>query len=296
MMDRRNFIKALTVSAGYSVLRLRAAEAKAEFTFTHSNPEWKTIAKGLHFSRVRVFRANQEVDTVAVLRIQPKHNKLRVFHSFDPKNTIVRTLGEWQKETSALALINGAQYMADPYYMPCALVICDGKEKGPKKNKSVRGMFLSEPTKKDLAPADLLDFDYDQFDPSANSYTQGIQHWPILLDREGKIKVQKTELRANRTVVAKNSDADILFFTTELSSFSLYNFGLFLKESNARSDGGFRIHTAMNMDGGREANMLLNLANFRYFSWEHNPIATTQQSNLVDLEARLPGVIGVFAR
>jgi hypothetical protein len=156
-------------------------------------------------------------------------------------------------------------------------------------------MFLSEPLKKDLPQADLLDFDYEQFDSATNPYSQGVQHWPILLDREGRIKVQKTELRANRTVVAKNSENDILFFTTELSSFSLYNFGLFLKESNARSDGGFKVHTAMNMDGGREANMLLNVPNFHYSSWEHNPIAS-QQTNLVDLEARLPGVIGVFAR
>ncbi|HSE39508.1 MAG TPA: hypothetical protein VLH08_01980, partial [Acidobacteriota bacterium] len=159
-MDRRNFLKACTVSAGYviqqfSSLKLNASAEKTPVTFTHSNPEWKSISKGLHFSRVKVLRANQEVDTVAVLRIQPKHNKIRVFHSFDPKNTIVRTLDEWQKETSAIAMINGAQYMADPYYMPCALVICDGKEKGPKRNKSVRGMFLSEPLKKDLPQADL---------------------------------------------------------------------------------------------------------------------------------------------
>jgi hypothetical protein len=117
-----------------------------------------------------------------------------------------------------------------------------------------------------------------------------------LLDREGKIKVQKSELRANRTVVAKNLAGDIFFFTTELSSFTLYNFGLFLKESNARSDGGFKIHTAMNMDGGREANMLLHSRNVSYSSWDYNPIAAANVNTGLDLKAKLPGVIGVFAR
>ena len=111
------------------------------------------------------------MDSVGVIRIQPKHNKIRVFHSYEEKNTVVRTLDEWQKETSALALINAAQYMADPYYKPCALVICDGKQKGPLRNKSVRGMFVSEPLKKDLPHADLLDFDYEQFDLASSSYS-----------------------------------------------------------------------------------------------------------------------------
>ncbi len=298
-MDRRNFLKAITISAGYLIPKFSAIaspEQNTKAVFTHVVPEWRTISKGLHFARVKVFRENKEVDSVGVIRIQPKHNKIRVFHSYDEKNTIVRTLDEWQKETSALALINAAQYMADPYYKPCALVICDGKQKGPLRNKSVRGMFVSEPLKKDLPHADLLDFDYEQFDLASSSYSQGIQHWPILLDREGRIKVQKSELRANRTIVAKNSDNEILFFTTELPSFSLYNFGLFLKDSNTRSDGGFKIHTAMNMDGGREANMVLRSGGFSYSSWDYNPMASSEGSSILDLKARLPGVIGVFPR
>jgi uncharacterized protein YigE (DUF2233 family) len=295
-LDRRNFIlKSVTISAGILIQKIPAIAAPAP-EFSHAAPEWRSLSKGLYFARVKVFRQNKEVDSIGVVRIQPRHNKIRVFHSYDPKNTIVRTLEEWQKETSALALINAAQYMADPYYKPCALVICDGKQKGPLRNKSVRGMFLSEPTKKDLPQADLIDFDYEQFDLTTSSYTQGIQHWPILLDREGKIKVEKSELRANRTVVAKNSDGEILFFTTELPSFSLYNFGLFLKESNARPDGGFKIHTAMNMDGGREANMVLRAGDFSYSSWDHNPMASKDENTILDLKARLPGFIGVFPR
>ncbi len=301
MVNRRYFLKTFALFAGCLVKeRFAIAQDKsgksATVTWSHSAPAWKTISKGLDFAKVEVHRGKDSVDSLAILRIQPKHNKIRVFHSFNYEKTIVRTVEEWQKETGAVALINGAQYMADPYYMPCALVICDGKQKGPSRNKSVRGMLLSEPKESDLPQADLLDFDYDQFDPETTSYAQGVQHWPILLDREGNIKVKKTELRANRTVIAKNFDTEILFFTTERASFSLYNFGSFLKETNAESDGGFHVQTAMNLDGGRQANMLVRSEGFSYSARPKTQATAGAEKGLFDFEVKLPGVIGVFPR
>jgi Phosphodiester glycosidase len=299
-MNRRNFIKTFAllsgslIKDGFAVAQTKPSQPAAKWS--HSALKWKSISKGLDFAAVDVNRGNEIVDSIAILRVQPKHNKIRVFHSFDYEKTIVRTLAEWQKETSAVALINGAQYMADPYYMPCALVICDGKQKGPARNKNVRGMLVSEPKKSDLPPAELIDFDYDQFDAATTPYTQGLQHWPILLDRQGSIKVKPSELRANRSVVAKTFDGDILFFTTQRSSFTLYNFGAFLKETNASTDGGFRIHTAMNLDGGKEANMILRSDNFSYDSKPKAQANTTAEKGLFDWEVRLPGVIGIFPR
>jgi len=297
MVNRRRFLKTFALFAGCLVQeRFAIAQDKTTAAWSHSTPEWKSISKGLDFTKVEVHRGKENIDTLSILRIQPKHNKIRVFHSFDYEKTIVRTMEEWQKETAAVALMNGAQYMADPYYMPCALVICDGKQKGPSRNKSVRGMLLSEPKKHELPQADLLDFDYDQFDPETTSYTQGVQHWPILLDREGRIKVKKTELHANRSVIAKSFHGEILFFSTERASFSLYNVGSFLKETNAQSDGGFHVHTAMNLDGGREANMILRSEGFSYSSRPKPQATAGAEKGLFDFEVKLPGVIGVFPR
>jgi Phosphodiester glycosidase len=300
-VNRRQLLKNFAILTGTLIKdSFAATQTKPSQTpsgkWSCSSPDWKNISKGLDFATVDVKRGKEVVDSMAVLRAQPKHNKIRVFHSFDYEKTIVRTLDEWQKETSAIALINGAQYMADPYYMPCALVICDGKQKGPARNKNVRGMLLSEPKKSNLPHADLIDFDFEQFDPETTPYTQGLQHWPILLDRQGAIKVKPSELRANRSVVAKNFDGDILFFTTQQASFTLYNFGAFLKDTNAAADGGFGIHTAMNLDGGKEANMILRSEKFSFDSKPKVQTSPTTQQGLFDWEVRLPGVIGVFPR
>lgn len=300
-VNRRHFIKTVALLTGTFIKdHFAVAQTKPAQTITgkwsHSSLNWKNISKGLDFSSVEVQRGKETVDSLSVLRIQPKHNKIRIFHSFDYDKTVVRTLEEWQKETSAVALINGAQYMADPYYMPCALVICDGKRKGPARNKNVRGMLLSEPRKSDLPNADLIDFDYDQFDPETTPYTQGLQHWPILLDRQGAIKVKPSELRANRSVVAKTFEGEILFFTTQRASFTLHNFGAFLKDTNASADGGFHVHTAMNLDGGKEAHMILRSGNFSYNSKPKVPTNASAEKGLFDWEVRLPGVIGVFPR
>ena len=143
-MNRRYFLKTFALLSG-ALIKESFADAQTKPSQTpagkwyYSSLNWKSISKGLDFATVDVNRGKEIVDSVAVMRVQPKHNKIRVFHSFDFEKTIARTLEEWQKETSALAVINGAQYMADPYYMPCARVICDGKQKGPARNKNVRG-------------------------------------------------------------------------------------------------------------------------------------------------------------
>jgi phosphodiester glycosidase len=300
-VNRRELLKNIALLTGtllkdsFAIAQTKLPQVPAG-KWSYSSFKWKSISKGLDFANVDVNRGKEVVDSMAVLRVQPKHNKIRVFHSFDYEKTVVRTLDEWQKETAALALINGAQYMADPYYMPCALVICDGKQKGPARNKNVRGMLLSEPKKSDLPHADLIDFDYDQFDPDTTPYTQGLQHWPILLDRQGSIKVKPSELRANRSVVAKTFDGNILFFTTQRSSFTLYNFGTFLKDTNTSADGGFQVHTAMNLDGGKEANMILRSHDFTFDAKPKPQTEPSTQQALFDWQVRLPGVIGVFPR
>jgi hypothetical protein len=270
----------------------------ADYTgVTHSDPLWKPAGKGLQFCRVDVMRGAESVDVVAALRIEPAKNKIRVFHSFDYEKTVARTIEEWQAETSAIAMINGAQYMSDPFYMPCALVICDGQSKGPKSNKQVRGMLVAEPKASDLPRADLLDFEYDRFDYQTTPYTQGVQHWPILLDRNGKIKVNKTDWQANRSVVARDINGNILLFTTEGGFFTLYNFGMFLKDSNARKDGGFRVHTAMNLDGGYEADMIVKTDSISYLTYgSFETHGAGADASLFGWKTRLPGVIGVFPR
>lgn len=249
----------------------------------HKPIEWESLEKGLDFSRTEIYRDDKLVDILAIVKINPNINKIRVFSEYNKSGEKSSSIKFWQKETGALAIINSNQFMSDPPFYPCALVICDGEQKGPKYNKNSRGMLLAEPRDLEgkLKKADILDFDYDNFDYKTTPYTQGVQHWPILLDREEKIKVKETNFQTNRTVVAKTKENEILFITTEGGYFTLYNFGRFLKESNERKDKGFNIHTAMNLDGGPSTNMIVKTKKLNYIN---------------EGETDIPSVIGIFPR
>jgi hypothetical protein len=299
MLSRRELLQALAANSALLIARAASAEVKKNpspeyVNISHSKLEWNGVSKGVDFARIEVRRNQEVIDVLAAIRIDPRLNRIRVLSSYEEDKTIARTIEDWQKHTGAIAMTNSAQYMADPYYMPCALIICDGKPKGPKSNASVRGMLVAEPVKKNLPMADLLDFEYDHYTPG--TYLQGVQHWPILLDRHGKIKVKKTGWQANRTIVAKDFDQRILLITTEGNFFTLYNLGLFLKESNARPDRGLRIHTAMNLDGGAEANMIVKSGDFAYVRYGPFEAQKKPAFHLFNWKIKIPGAIGVFAR
>jgi hypothetical protein len=263
----------------------------------HTNIHWNTIGEGLDFSRVGVYRNKDLIDVISAVKINPNHNKIQVFNSYTPSSVYARNIESWQKHTGATVMINSAQYMADPHYMPCAPVIHKGKLIGPRHNKSTRGMLVSEPRDENVPLADLLDFDYDSFNLNSTPYTEGVQHWPIILDREGKVKVKKTLWQANRTIVAKDKDKNMLFLTTEGGYFTLFNLGNFLKDSNSREDKGYNIHTAMNMDGGYEANMIVRAPELEYLTYgSFETYGPGKDYTVFNTKIPIPGVIGVFPR
>jgi hypothetical protein len=310
MLTRRAFMKnilyaGLTIGAGMLPVRTEADQgleriAKIQFrklpdhryeSMRLGGCEWMPVADGLDFTRIGIYSHETLVDVVAAVRIDPEHNKIRIFNGYNPKRSTVGTIEEWQSATGATVMVNGGMYSAHPYYAPVAQVICDGERKGPVKNSKVQGMLVAEPKEKGIAAADLLDFKYDS--PSlSSSYSQGIQHWPILLDRNGTIRVAATDWQANRTAVAKDMKGKILLLTTEGGFFTLYNLGRFLKECKP-----LNVLTAMNMDGGYEADMIVESPRLRYLTYgEFETYGKGQDATIFDFKIDIPGVIGVFRR
>ncbi|MBU2616983.1 MAG: hypothetical protein KKB79_03325 [Nanoarchaeota archaeon] len=134
------------------------------------------------------------MDIITSTRINPEDNKIRIFNSYDEEHNDYSPwkIENWQRLTGSTVLVNSAQYLGKPTYgRPCALVIADGKRIGPRSNSAVRGMLVAEPIDVSLPCTDLLDFRYDEFDEETTNYTQEVQHWPILLNRERKITWSK---------------------------------------------------------------------------------------------------------
>ncbi len=249
---------------------------------SHSPPQWRTLSRGLLFSEVTVTQGGLTVATLAVVKADPAHNSFRVFHETP------RTILHWQAEIKAAVVFNASYY--SPQGKPVGLILTDGRPVGPWHNPQMRGMFVAEPkgVSPDLPRATILDLVHSRVDLKNLPWTQGVQSFPLLLDYKGRIRVKETDKKAPRTVVAADRHGNILVFNTGSDFFSLYELARFLKTS------AFEIDSALNLDGGTEAQLYIKTGDFEYFS---PPSWTARLGSLLDRpEFWLPTVIGIFPR
>lgn len=250
--------------------------------WTHTPAQWHTLSRGLNFAEIKVSRQGEVVETLAVVKIDPAFNSFRVFHR-KPQSIVA-----WQEEIQAPVVFNASYY--SPEGKPVGLVVSDGKLFGPLHNQQMRGMFVAEPTgmSPDLPRATILDLVFGRVEPEKLPWTQGVQSFPLLLDYKGRIRVKSTEKRAYRTVICADRNGNILLFNTGNEYFTLYDFAHFLKAST------FEIDSALNLDGGAEAQLYIKTQDFEYFS---PPSWKNRLANFLDQQQfLLPTVIGVFPR
>ena len=170
------------------------------------------------------------------------------------------------------------------------LIIADGQAIGPANNRQMRGMFVAEPKgiSPDLPRATILDLLATPVNPQNLPWTQGVQSFPLLLDYKGNIRVQDSDKKANRTVIATDRVGNILVFNTSNRFFTLRELAQFLKASK------FGIDSALNLDGGTEAQLLIKTKDLEFFSppsWE-NSLGSIMDQKIY----WLPTVVGVFPR
>lgn len=270
---------ALVVMGGLCLLTVPAAGAG---TLDHTPPQWKAIGRGLYFSQVTVFQDDEAVTELAVVKIDPGANSFRIFHQAP------QSITAWQQQLKAPVVFNGSYYQKDG--TPCGLVIADGQPIGPANNRQMRGMFVAEPKgmSPDLPRATILDLQTTPVNLENLPWSQGLQSFPLLLDYKGRIRVRDSEKKAHRSVIATDRIGNILVFNTSNRFFTLFDLAQFLKGSK------FDIDSALNLDGGTEAQLLIKTKNFEYFSppsWE------TSLGSILDQEKFwLPTVVGVFPR
>jgi uncharacterized protein YigE (DUF2233 family) len=250
--------------------------------WSHSPPEWRTLSQGLAFTEVQVFYNQEPVDTLAVVKIDPAVNSFRVFHH-KPQSIV-----SWQEEIQAPVVFNASYF--SPKSQPVGLVIMDGKHLGPPCNSQMQGMFVAEPqgVSPDLPRATILDLKATRIDLKKFPWKQGVQSFPLLLDYKGNIRVKESGKKSYRTVISADRNGNILIFNTANNYFTLYKMAQFLKASS------FDIDSALNLDGGAEAQLYIKAKDFEYYS---PPSWQSRLGNIMDQpKFWLPTVIGVFPR
>ena len=250
--------------------------------WTHSPIEWRNFGRGLNYAEIQVFRNKEPVDTLAVVKVDPANNAFRVLHHKP------QSIPDWQEELGAPVIFNASYYCRNA--QPCGLIISNGKPIGPRHNHRMRGMFVAEPKglSPDIPRATILDLTITPINVKTLPWTQGVQSYPLLLDYKGHIRVRSSRKKAQRTVIAIDRNAYILIFNTNEAYFTLYDFAHFLKESSLEID------SALNLDGGTEAQLYIKTKDFEKFSpasWG------SRLGNLLDQQKFwLPTVVAVFPR
>jgi uncharacterized protein YigE (DUF2233 family) len=250
--------------------------------WSHSPLEWRDLGRGLGLAEIKVFRDGEQVETLAVLKVDPAANAFKVSHQA-PKS-----ITDWQKELGAPVVFNASYFCLDA--QPCGLIFSNGKALGPWSNSRMRGMFVAEPKglSPDLPRATILDLTVSPISAKAFPWTQGVQSFPLLLDTKGRVRVLSSEKSAQRTVIATDRQGNILVINSSEAYFTLYDLALFLKAS------ALEIDTALNLDGGKEAQLYIKTKDFERF------FPSSFESRLGNFLAQgqfwLPTVVAVFPR
>jgi len=268
---------------GYKPVYRHGYPYKRVGKFSHSEPSWDELRHGLNFSRITVYRNDEPVDSMGIVRADPEYNRFGVFHDRNSK-----TIEEWQAYTNAEVMFNSSYYQDNR--APAGLIITNGRMKGPKVNKAMKGMFVAEPIDNRKPRATILDLTEEIFDYKNSSWKEGVQSFPMLLDKHGRIGIKNSNWYANRTVLCNDYKDNILVLTTEGGYFSLYDMGLFLRES------GLNIKNALNMDGGYEADMMVKTDKLTYLTYGQWETQGVWDISIPGVHILLPAVIGIFPR
>lgn len=277
MRRRRVFLVVWVAIALFGVTALLVVRGGAR-------PRWTSLREGVEFTTLRgdpwCRRGSSEI---AVLRVDPARVRLRVLHYTRQPERLPLSIVEWQRRTGAVAVFNAGQYYPDLSYM--GLLVSEGVPVSKRPHPEFKAALVAAP-RDGRREARVLDLERDALDPSSPAWREVAQSF-MLFDREGRLRIRRTDLVANRTVVAQDRSGRLVIVTSE-GGYTLWDFARLLQRTP------LALSHAMAMDGGYEAELCVTAAPFHYASfgrWKgagHQPDAPGAQ-------VPLPAVIAVLA-
>jgi hypothetical protein len=205
---------------------------------------WTLLQPGLERRSIDFYGGpHQQVEALYLLRLDPSLFRLDVAYHETPQN-----LEDWQKETNALIVLNGAYFsIENEKYIPNGLTIINGQAFG-----STYGSFAGM-----LAISDdgaevrwLAERPYDPYEP----LRAALQSFPLLVKPGGVLGFpveHEDNIKARRTVIAQDRSGRILFLIAPRGHFTLHQLSFYLTTSD------LDLHIALNLDGGPSTGIFL---------------------------------------
>jgi uncharacterized protein YigE (DUF2233 family) len=256
------------------------------FLVTHHGGEtrWRALRAGAEFTTLRGEPwCRSGSAELGVLRVDAGRVPMRVRHfTAEPAGRPLDIL-EWQRNTGALAVFNAGQYYPDLRYM--GLLASGGTVISRAPHPTFQAAFVAGP-RGPRRPARVLDLARERLDPDTLGWAEVAQSY-MLFDRTGRVRVRRSDQVANRTAVAEDKEGRIVVVVSE-GGYTLYEFARLLQSLP------LGLAQAMAMDGGREAELVVNSGGFHYASFGHWPRAGEGVAPVPPVT--LPAVVTVGAK
>jgi hypothetical protein len=205
---------------------------------------WSLIQPGLERRVMDIYNnQNQRVESLHIWRLDQKSFRLDVAYDSSPK-----TLDAWQKETSAVIVVNGGYYsITNERYFPDGLTIVNGQASGRSFNRSGGMLAIQEDR------AELRWLAQEPYNPS-EPLRAALQSFPVLVQPGGQLGYgaeKDSHAQARRTVIAQDRAGRILLMVAPQGHFTLHQLSLYLTGSDLNLD------IAVNLDGGGSTGILV---------------------------------------
>jgi hypothetical protein len=197
---------------------------------------WRTLAPGFEVAELPVLTADEEIDRVDLVRIDPARYVFSVHVRADHPYTI----DGWEQALPDAAMIVNGSFFAQ-HNSPDTPILSDGKPQGPRTYDARAGAFIADG--KGAHIADLRDG--SGWPAAFAGAHDAMVAYPLLIGADGASHVGvKSRWLANRSFVAQDTAGRIVVGSTKEAFFSLDREAAFLK--TALPD----LKLALNLDGG----------------------------------------------
>jgi hypothetical protein len=218
---------------------------------------------------------------IAVLRIDPEKVQLHVHHYSQTGGGRPLDVVEWQQWTHSTAVFNAGQFYPDYRYM--GLLASGGHWLSKSPHPGYQAALVADRRGRS-GGARVLDLAVHTEPPDSLGWNEVAQSF-MLFDTTGALRVKRTERIANRTIVGEDHRRRVLVLVTE-GAYTLADLAYVLQHSP------LNLRHAMSMDGGHEAQLVVQRGGFRYASFgQWSSVDDHPTSG--DARTPLPAVISV---
>jgi uncharacterized protein YigE (DUF2233 family) len=283
MMKLAAIILILFLPLGFYPIVAGADQQQARENIPQTNHGWRKLSRGLHLG---IFSAplisNNGDSKVRVLRIDPRHYRLRLLNASASKNGQPLSAKQWCRREGLVAAINASMYQED-YRSSVSLMRTKAHVNNPRLSKDM-AILAFDRKQTDVPLVKMIDRQCDNFKIWQKKYSTLVQSIRMISCKGANVWTQQPQKWS--TAAIGIDDRDRILFIHVGSPYSTHDVIDFLKKLP------LNIARAMYVEGGPQAQLYINIEDHEYEFVGNYEIEI--QGNVKKLISRpVPNVVGI---